>query len=60
MLLSPEQKDRVNQKIQSRTQGAFGSRPCDPFVSDMIERPFDDEYVEIPLKPVASVILRDN
>jgi hypothetical protein len=58
MLLSPEQKRIADQKVQSRTLGMFGSRPCDPFVSDILERPFDTEYIEIPLKPVGSVIVR--
>jgi hypothetical protein len=58
MMLSPEDKDRVNQRVQSRTLGMFGTRPCDPFVSPLLERPFDDEYVEIPLKPIGSVVVR--
>lgn len=56
MMLSPEEKDKVNHRIQQRTGGVFGSRPCDPYVSDMIERPFENEYVELPISPVGTVI----
>jgi hypothetical protein len=59
MMLSPEDREKVDLKVQSRGLGVFGTRPCDPFVSPDLERPFDNNYIEVPLLPRASVIVRD-
>jgi hypothetical protein len=52
LLLPLEEKEKIDERIQQRTGGAFGSRPCDPYVSDMVERPFESEHVEISIIPV--------
>ncbi len=59
LLLAPKDREKADLKIRSRTLGVFGTRPCDPFVSPMLERPFDTDYVEVPLLPKGSVILRE-
>jgi hypothetical protein len=61
LLLSPEEQARVIQKVQTRTVAVFGTRPCEPFVSPHLERPFDTNYAEIPFFPFpgVSIILRD-
>ena len=52
LLLGPGHQAAANRYVQSRTTGTFGSHPCDPVASPLIERPFETDYAQLPLGPV--------
>jgi hypothetical protein len=52
LLQEPKHRAAADRYVQAHTPGAFGSHPCDPFVSPMLERPFDTDFAELPLGPV--------
>ena len=51
-LMPLEEKDKIDQKTQSRKGGVYGPPPCDPYVSDNVVHPFDSEHVGISILPV--------
>ncbi|MBB6093747.1 hypothetical protein HNQ60_002628 [Povalibacter uvarum] len=52
LLLKPKDQAEANLYLHGRANGAFGTHPCDPVASPLLERPLDDNYVSIPLGPV--------
>jgi len=52
LLLDPKDQSAADRYIQSRSGGTFGSHPCDPFISPLIERPFDEAIVQTQLGPL--------
>lgn len=52
LLLDPKDRAAANRYIQNRTQGAFGTHPCDPLVSPRLERPFETDVAQLQLGPV--------
>lgn len=52
LLMEPEDQADANLYLQGHANGVFGSHPCDPVVSPLIDRPLDHNFVELPLGPV--------
>nr|AQQ74864.1 hypothetical protein [uncultured bacterium] len=52
LLLDPKDQSAADRYIRSRSGGTFGSHPCDPFISPLIERPFDAAIVQTQLGPL--------
>lgn len=52
LLLEPKDRAAADRYIQNRTQGAFGTHPCDPLVSPRLERPFETDVAQMQLGPV--------
>lgn len=52
LLLDPKDRAAADRYVQNRTQGAFGTHPCDPLVSPRLERPFETDVAQLQLGPV--------
>jgi hypothetical protein len=52
LLLDPKDRAAADRYVQNRTQGAFGTHPCDPIVSPRLSRPFETDLAELQLGPV--------
>jgi hypothetical protein len=52
LLLEPKDQAAANRYLQGRTHGTFGTHPCDPIASPLLERPFDTDVAVVPLGPV--------
>ena len=51
LMLDSKDREKADRRLQARTHGVFGSHPCDPVVSTTQERPFDTDFIEVPLIP---------
>jgi hypothetical protein len=51
-LLEPEDQVATNRYLQAETSGTFGTHPCDPIASPLLERPFENSVAVVPLGPV--------
>jgi hypothetical protein len=52
LLLEPEDQMATNRYLQAETSGTFGTHPCDPIASPLLERPFENSVAVVPLGPV--------
>lgn len=52
LLLDPKDRAAADRYVQNRTQGAFGTHPCDPLVSPRLSRPFETDVAQWQLGPV--------
>ncbi|MFL6550195.1 MAG: hypothetical protein ACJ8OJ_15995 [Povalibacter sp.] len=52
LLLDSKDQATADRYVRARTNGVFGTHPCDPVVSPLLERPFETDYAQLNLGPV--------
>jgi hypothetical protein len=52
LLLDAKDQARADRYVQARTHGAYGTHPCDPVVSPLLDRPFETDVARLELGPV--------
>lgn len=48
--LDPADQADADLFVRARGDGVFGTHPCDPQVSPLLDRPFEDSYTKLPAR----------
>jgi hypothetical protein len=52
LMLDPKQRYKADLRLSSEANGVLGMHPCDPVMSPLLERPFEEDFLQLDLGPV--------